>query len=145
MYYCSEFIPGYKSGEWISRTCNQDAQRLSFADQSLYLIASNFEHLPDDLAGAQAGGILSFTVPLYEADRTVQIATLKDGTIHWPLTPEFHSSRSTGPNSVPMFWRFSMKDISKQVALSGFREASLVCVIFVPQQLVLRIVTHAVK
>jgi SAM-dependent methyltransferase len=153
-FHCSEFIPGHKSGEWIDGILNEDCQHLSFADDSLDIITSNhvFEHVPDDLAAyrecwrtLRPGGSLSFTVPLSDAGCTVQVATLKDGAIKWLSTPEFHSSRATGPNSVPVFWRFSVNDISERVAFSGFRQVSLVKVSILPQQAVPQIVIHAVK
>lgn len=153
-FHCSEFIPGHKSGEWINGTLNEDAQQLSFADESLDIITSNqvFEHVPDDLAAyrecwrtLRPGGSLSFTVPLRDACCTVQVATIKDGAVNWLSTPEFHASRLTGPNSVPVFWRFSVNDISERVAVAGFREVSLVKVTIVPQQVTPQIVVHAVK
>ena len=154
VFHCSEFIPGHKSGEWIDGIRNEDVQQLSFADDSLDIITSNqvFEHVPDDLAAyrecwrtLRPGGTLSFTVPLHDAGRSERIATFKDGAIHWLSTPEFHGSRATGPNSVPVFWRFSAHDISERVALAGFRQVSLVKVTIVPRQVVPQIVIHAKK
>ena len=154
VFHCSEFMPGHKSGEWINGIRNEDAQQLSFANESLDLITSNqvFEHVPDDLMAyrecwrtLRPGGALSFTVPLYETDRTVQVAMLKEGAIRWLSTPEFHASRSTGPNSVPVFWRFSVNDISKRVAAEGFSKVSLLDITLVTRQLVPQFVIHAVK
>jgi len=91
------------------------------------------------------GGVLIFTVPLYNTAATEQVAVVRDGAIHWLSTPEFHGSRATGPNSVPVFWRFSMNDIGDRVGLCGFRAVSLLKVVMVPKQVVPQPVIYAVK
>jgi SAM-dependent methyltransferase len=154
VFHCSEFIPGHKNGDWIDGIRNEDVQQLSFADESLDVITSNqvFEHVPDDLAGyrecwrtLRTGGHLIFTVPIYDTERTVQVARLEGGTIHWLETPEFHASRTTGPNSVPVFWRFSINDICRRVADAGFGFVSLEKIFLIPQQIVPQLLIHAVK
>jgi len=153
-FSCSEFIPGRQSGEWVDGVRNEDAQQLSFADESFDIVTSNqvFEHVPDDLAAyrecqrtLKPGGVLIFTVPLYNTAATEQVAVVRDGAIHWLSTPEFHGSRATGPNSVPVFWRFSMNDIGDRVGLCGFRAVSLLKVVMVPKQVVPQPVIYAVK
>lgn len=153
-FHCSEYFPGRKSGEWIDGVLNEDAQQLSFPDESFDLITSSqvFEHVPDDLAAyrecwrtLKPGGSLIYTVPLHDTVRTEQVAMIVDGEIRWLSAPQFHGSRTTGPNSVPVFWRFSVRDISQRVSSAGFRDFSLVNVMLFPQQVLPQTVIHAVK
>jgi SAM-dependent methyltransferase len=153
-FFCSEFFPGRKSGEYVDGILNQDAQALSFADESFHLVTSNqvFEHVPDDLAAykecyrtLKPAGSLIFAVPLHPTASTEQVGVLRDGSIHWLGTPEFHGSRTTGPNSVPVFWRFSVNDMRNRVSRAGFSTVSLVSVTLVPSQVVPQIIIHAVK
>jgi SAM-dependent methyltransferase len=153
-FHCSEYFPGYESGEWINGVRNEDAQHLSFADESFDIVTSNqvFEHVPDDIAAyrecwrtLRPDGHLIFTIPLHDADRTVQVARIDAGTISWLRTPEFHGSRTTGPNSVPVFWHFAVGDIAERVAQVGFSSVVIENVLVVPQQVKPQLVIHAVK
>ena len=49
----------------------------------------------------------------------------KNKNIQWLLKPEFHGSRITGPNSVPVFWRHSEKQILLDLKEAGFSKAYL--------------------
>ena len=132
---CSEYLPGSKPGEIVNGVRNEDAQQLSFDDCSFDLITSNqvFEHVPD-IASAlrecrrtlKPAGVLLFTVPLYETRRTEQVATIEEGKIRWFSAPEYHYSRTSGPNSVPVFWRFSVSDICQIVSAAEFGSVTLV-------------------
>lgn len=130
----SEYIPGREPGEIVDGIRNEDAQQLSFKDESFDLVTSNqvFEHVPDDqsafrecLRVLRPGGHLVFTVPLHDAPESERVAKIENGSIKWLSTPEYHYSRTTGPNSVPAFWRFSKHDIIDLVMRSGFHSAQL--------------------
>ena len=130
----SEYFPSHPLGTLVNGVQNEDAQRLTFAENSFDLVTSNqvFEHVPDAIAGfrecwrvLRQGGAMFFTVPLHETAETEQVAVLDDGKLKWLSTPEFHSSRTSGPYSVPVFWRFSIRDIASLVLRGGFAEVSL--------------------
>lgn len=150
----SEYFPGQPLGESIAGVRNEDAQQLTFRDEAFDIITSNqvFEHVPDDLKcfkecrrTLRPGGSLMFTVPLYDTLRTEQVAELHEGKIRWLLEPEFHASRMTGGNSVPVFWRFSVNDIAERVYAAGFRTAAQVKVVICSRQHEPQIVLQAVK
>jgi SAM-dependent methyltransferase len=150
----SEYFPEHKSGEQVNGIRNEDAANLSFETESFDLITSNqvFEHIYEDVKAykecwitLKCGGSLIFTVPMHDTPGTEQVATLKNEKIEWLSTPEFHSSRSTGPNSVPVFWRFSQHDIIKRVSAAGFYKVSIINVVLVPEQFKSQIVIHAIK
>ena len=82
---------------------------------------------------------------MHDAPRTEQVATLEGEKIEWLSTPEFHSSRTTGPNSVPVFWRFSGHDIIERVSSVGFSKVSIITVVLVSAQAKPQIVIHALK
>jgi SAM-dependent methyltransferase len=147
----SEYYPGAKPGELVNGIRNEDAQNLSFDDCSFELVTSNqvFEHVPDVVKCFQEckrilkpGGILLFTVPLYDAANTQHVATLEEGAIRWLCSPEYHASRVTGPNSVPVFWRFSVHDIVAKTKAGQFKHVALlpisICKIQKRPQLVVR-------
>jgi SAM-dependent methyltransferase len=150
----SEYFPGAKPGEHVNGIRNEDAQELSFGDCAFDLVTSNqvFEHVPDILKCLQEckrvlkpGGMLLFTVPLYETPETVQVAELEDGKIHWLTVPEFHSSRTTGPNSVPVFWRFSVNDVVQKVARAQFARVTLLPIYIYEDQIQPQLVVCASK
>ncbi|HTQ96950.1 MAG TPA: methyltransferase domain-containing protein [Candidatus Acidoferrum sp.] len=143
-FHFSEYFPGHKSGEWINGIRNEDATHLSFENETFDVITSNqvFEHIFEDRKAYQEcfrtlkdDGSLLFTVPMHNTPRTEQVARLKNEQIEWLSAPEFHSSRTTGPNSVPVFWRYSLNDIVERVSSAGFSKVSIVDVMIVPQQI----------
>lgn len=153
-FHFSEYFPGHKSGEWINGIRNEDAVHLSFESESFDIITSNqvFEHIFEDIKAyrecwrtLKPGGSLIFTVPTHNTTSTEQVAQLTDGRIKWLSTPEFHSSRLTGPNSVPVFWRFSVNDIAQRVSGAGFSSVSVINVVLVSQQVKPQFVIHARK
>lgn len=140
---CSEFFPSHPLGATVNGVRNEDAQQLTFADRSFDILTSNqvFEHVPDNARCfhechrvLRPGGSMFFAVPMHDSARTEQVARLENGEIKWLSTPEFHSSRTTGPNSVPVFWRFSVNDILDYVQRTGFAKASLVQITLSPAQ-----------
>ena len=150
----SEYLPGEKPGALVRGIRNEDAQNLSFDDCSFDLITSNqvFEHVPDVVKCfrecrrvLKPGGSLLFTVPLYDATETQQVATLERGAIRWLSQPEYHSSRSTGPNSVPVFWRFSVHDIVRRTEAGQFAQVALLPVSLCKIQDRPQLVVQAIK
>jgi SAM-dependent methyltransferase len=154
MVESSEYVPGAKPGELVRGIRNEDAQNLSFDDCSFDLITANqvFEHVPDVVKCFQEckrvlrpGGMLLFTVPLYDAVETQHVATLEGGAIRWLSQPEYHSSRSTGPNSVPVFWRFSVHDIVRRTEVGQFEQVALLPVSICRSQNRPQLVVRAIK
>lgn len=142
-FECSEYFPGAKPGELIDGVRNEDVQQLSFSDNSFDLITSNqvFEHVPDYLRAfkeclrcLKPGGSLVFTVPMHDAPKTQENAKLENGKVVWVGVPEYHGSRIGGPNSTPVFWRFSVHDVVLNVLAAGFKSAELVSVFLCSQQ-----------
>ena len=150
----SEYFPGAKPGELVRGIRNEDAQQLSFDDCSFDLVTSNqvFEHVPNiDKCLTECkrvlkpGGILLFTVPLYETNATENVAEIDHGAIRWLSTPEYHSSRTTGPNSVPVFWRFSVHDIAERVIAAQFSQVTLLPISIYKHQREPQLVVYATK
>jgi SAM-dependent methyltransferase len=134
-FQCSEYLPGAKPGTVVNGVRNEDVQQLSFPDDSFDLITSNqvFEHVPDYLRAfkeclrcLKPDGSLVFTVPMHYAPKIQQNAKLENGKMVWIGVPEYHGSRIAGPNSAPVFWRFSVHDIVSNVLAVGFRSAELI-------------------
>jgi len=150
----SEYFPAAKPGELVRGIRNEDAQQLSFDDCSFDLVTSNqvFEHVPNiDKCLTECnrvlkqGGILLFTVPLYETNATEHVAEIDQGAIRWLSTPEYHSSRTTGPNSVPVFWRFSVHDIAERVRAAQFSQVTLLSICVYKHQREPQLVVYATK
>jgi len=149
----SEYFPGVESGEHVDGIRNEDVQHLSFASESLDLITSSqvFEHVENDIQGYQEccrvlkkNGALIFSVPLYAIPATRQIAEIVNNDIVFHDKPEYHDSRSAGPNSILTFWHHSVHDICDRVAQAGF-DVSLVDVMISPAQSIPSQVIYAVK
>ena len=150
----SEYFPGYPLGEPVNEVLNEDVQRLSFPDESFDLVTSNqvFEHVPHVIAGfrecyrvLRPAGSLIFSVPLYDTPSTLHNAVLDDGLVKFLGEPEYHSSRLGGPNSAPVFWRFSKRDICQRVMQAGFPRAELREAFIAPPQRIPSLVVCAVK
>jgi SAM-dependent methyltransferase len=150
----SEYFPDSSPGEMVNGIRNEDAQQLSFHDCSFDLVTSNqvFEHVPNIercLAECKRvlkpGGRLFFTVPLYETNATEHVAEIDHGAIRWLSTPEYHSSRTTGPNSVPVFWRFSVHDIVERVSAAQFSHVTLLPISIYKHQHEPQLVVYATK
>lgn len=134
-FYYSEYFPWAMGAEKVNGTPNQDIQNLTLKSNTFTLITSTevFEHVPDYIRGFEEvfrvlkkGGYLIFTVPLYENLKTTQIAKLtKKGNLVWLLDEEYHGSRLSGNNSVPVFWHHSKFQILQDLKKVGFSNASL--------------------
>jgi len=125
----SEYFIGVPSGQLVNGVMCQDVQQLSFADESIDVITSNqvFEHVADDIQGfaecyrvLRHGGALVLGIPLHDIPVSRQLAELRDGKMVFFGTPEYHGSRTTGPNSVPTFWHHSIHDICDRISKVGF-------------------------
>jgi SAM-dependent methyltransferase len=126
----SEYFPASKS-RYINGIRNEDVQKLTFNSQSFDLITSTevFEHVPNYLLGfkeiyrvLKKDGFFCFTVPVFKMPK--QICKLhKDGSLLWLAPEEYHGSRLTGDNSVPVFWHHSREQILKDLFATGFKEA----------------------
>jgi SAM-dependent methyltransferase len=149
----SEYFEGKKSGETVNGILNQDVQETSFPDSSLDLITSNlvFEHVPDDIKGyaecfrvLRPGGALLFTVPLYDIPTTEKLAEIRDGELIYLTKPEYHDSRTTGPESILTFWHHSLNDIVERVSSVGF-DVTVEDVLITPYPILAEKVVHAFK
>lgn len=128
--FATEFFEDHQSGEMINGVLNQDVQKTSFSDCSLDIITSNqvFEHVPDNSKAflechriLKPGGVLIFSVPMYDIPSTIKLAKISQGELELLVEPpEFHGSRTTGGNSVLTFWKHSKNDIEKIVSNAGF-------------------------
>jgi SAM-dependent methyltransferase len=133
-FYFSEFFSS-SNALYVNGVRNEDVQNLSFENNFFDLITCTevLEHVPEYKRGLKEfnrvlrkGGHLFFTVPLFNNPKTIQVAQLVKNKIRWIISPEFHGSRITGPNSVPVFWRHAKKQITKDLRESGFSSAELI-------------------
>lgn len=111
----------------------EDVQRLTWEEGSFDLVTHTevVEHVPDDAAGwrellrvRRPGGTMLFTVPLSDADRTVERAQLRDGVVRHRLPPTWHSDRLRGAGKVLCFRDYG-RDIVARVAAAGFTQVAL--------------------
>lgn len=133
-FYFSEFF-SFSKNRFVNGVRNEDIQKLSFKNNFFNLITCTevLEHVPNYKQALKevsrvlnAGGYFIFTIPLFSTSKTRQIAYIdKNNNIRWLTDPEFHGSRITGPNSVPVFWRHSEKQILLDLKDAGFSKAHL--------------------
>lgn len=127
--YFDDVTPGgYKDGV----PC-QDVQRLTYPDGAFDLCTSTevFEHVPDDRSGfgeirrvLKPGGMFIFTVPLGDAQQTVERARLVDGRIEHLLPPEYHGDRIRGHGRVLVFRDYGA-DIVERLLDAAFNAARI--------------------
>jgi len=129
----SEYLDGVAPGSERDGVRCEDVQRLSFDDGSFDLCTSTevFEHVPDDHAGLRElhrvlapGGWLALTVPMHDADTTVERARGSGESLRHLLPPQYHGDRLNGPGSV-LVYRDYGRDIVGRVRAAGFDEAFL--------------------
>lgn len=129
----SEYFDNVPPGASKDGVQCQSVQQLTFADASFDLCTSTevFEHVPDDAKGfaeirrvLQPGGMFLFTVPLFDAERTVDRATIRDGRIEHPLPAEYHDDRIRGRGKV-LVYRDYGRDVTARLVAAGFSAARL--------------------
>lgn len=134
-FYFSEFFPSKAPGSLVDGIRNEDIQNLTFPSMKFDLVTSTevFEHVENYRQGfsevkrvLKSGGYFVFTVPLYEESATQQVCKINNyGELDWIDEPEFHDSRVSGINSVPVFWRHSKSQILNDLKDAGFLNAKL--------------------
>jgi len=130
---CSEYFDDVPPGERRGGVLSQDVQQLTFAEASFDVVTSTevFEHVADDTRGfrevrrvLRPGGVFIFTVPLADAQATVERARVRDGAIEHLLPPEYHGDRIRGRNRVLAFRNYG-RDITRRLQSCGFGAAHI--------------------
>ena len=131
---CSEYFDDVPPGEFRGQIQCQDVQRLTFRSESFHICTSTevFEHVPDDLQGfaeicrvLKPGGILLFTVPLHDMDRTRERARIENGELVHQLPPEYHGDQIRGRGKVLSFRDYG-RDIVERLLAAGFGRAEII-------------------
>ena len=135
-FYYSEFFSDDDLGSNINGVRNEDVQQLTFENKKFDLVTCSevFEHVENYIEGfleirrvLKPGGKFVFTVPLFETVKTEQMCSVGDnGSLIWHSEPEFHDSRVSGVNTVPVFWRHSKNQICNDLLKVGFKKAKFV-------------------
>ncbi len=121
----SEYRDGERPGAMRRGLACQDVQQLRYADASFDLVTSTevFEHVADDRAGFREvhrvlapGGWFVFTVPLADADATLERAALRDGRLVHLTAAEYHRDRLRRV----LAFRTYGRDIGMRLADAGF-------------------------
>jgi SAM-dependent methyltransferase len=124
----SELFDDVDVGRFHNGVQCQDVQRLTYADGSFDLVTSTevFEHVPDDgRAFAEIHrvlrpyGFLVFTVPLADAETTLERARLDNGVAVHLVQPEYHGDRLRGRGRVLAFRTYG-RDILDRLRSAGF-------------------------
>jgi SAM-dependent methyltransferase len=130
----SEYFDDVPSGTFVGGIQCQDVQQLSFGDGSFDVCTNTevFEHVPDDLRGFREirralapGGVLLFTVPLHDTERTVERARMESGVLIHLLPPEYHEDNIRGRHKV-LVYRDYGRDIVERLRAAGFHESGIV-------------------
>ncbi len=129
----SEYFDDLPPGELRNGVQCQDIHRLTFPAASFDLVTSTevFEHVADDRRGfaeirrvLRPGGAFVFTVPIEDAERTVERARLVDGEVRHLLAPAYHDDRIRGRNAV-LVYRDYGRDITGRLREAGFGAARI--------------------
>lgn len=133
VFTSSEYFDDVPAGEWCNGVQCQDVQNLTYANESFDICSSTevFEHVPDDQRGfseisrvLKPRGYFVFTVPLYDAEFTVERARLVDGRVIHMQPPVYHGDRMRGFRGV-LCYRDYGRDIVSRLLGSGFAEVSV--------------------
>jgi SAM-dependent methyltransferase len=129
----SEYFDDLPPGEWRGGIQCQDIHRLTYPDASFDLVTSTevFEHVADDRRGfaeirrvLRPGGAFVFTVPIENAERTVERAVSSGGGTRHLLPPAYHDDRIRGRNAVLVFRDYG-RDITGRLLAAGFGSARI--------------------
>lgn len=130
----SEYIEGVPAGSMKDGVCCQDLQALAYANDSFDLCTSTevIEHVADDrqaflelLRVLKPAGYLIFTVPLFDADETLERAEqdpLSPGGVRFIHEAQYHDDRIKGPGSA-LVYRDYGRDILDRLREAGFSSA----------------------
>ena len=130
----SEYFDDVPSGTFVGDIQCQDVQQLWFENGSFDVCTSTevFEHVPDDLRGFREvrrvlapGGVFLFTVPLHDAERTVERARMENGVLVHLLPPEYHEDNIRGRQNV-LVYRDYGRDIVERLRTAGFTGPEIV-------------------
>lgn len=122
----SEYFDDVSPGDFKDGVQCQDVQNLTHHDGSFDVVTSTevFEHVPDDLRGFREvyrvlrnAGSFIFTVPLFDAEHTVERAYLKGPAIVHVLPPEYHRDRIRGR---ALAFRHYGRDIRQKLEAASF-------------------------
>jgi SAM-dependent methyltransferase len=129
----SEYFDDLPPGESRNGVQCQDIHRLTHAGASFDLVTSTevFEHVADDRRGfaeirrvLRPGGAFVFTVPIEDAERTVERARLVGGKVEHLLAPAYHDDRIRGRGAVLVFRDYG-RDITGRLLAAGFGAARI--------------------
>ena len=129
----SEYFDDVAPGDHRDGVQCQDIHRLTHRDATFDLVTSTevFEHVADDRLGfsevrrvLRPGGAFIFTVPLEDAERTVERAVLNGGEIRHLLSPAYHDDRIRGRGAVLVFRDYG-RDVTARLIAAGFRSARI--------------------
>ena len=130
----SEYFDDVAPGRFKGGVQCQDVQQLTYPEDSFDVCTSTevFEHVPHDVQGfrelrrvLKPGGILLFTVPMVDTEKTVERARLVNGRIEYLLPPEYHGDRIRGSGAVLCFRNYGL-DILDRLGSAGFSERRLI-------------------
>ena len=127
----SELWDDVAPGDFRGGVQCQDVQQLTYPDASFDLVTSTevFEHVPDDRRAfaevfrvLRPGGRLVFTVPLMDAQPTLERAEIRYGRIVHLAPPEYHGD-PRNPAGCLCFYHFGW-DLLDTLRKVGFTETS---------------------
>jgi len=129
----SEYLDNVQPGGISNGVMCQDVQQLTFNDAEFDICTSTevFEHVPDDVKGfneiyrvLKHGGVLIFTIPLHDEEKTVTRAMLREGEIVHQLAPEYHDDSIRGVGRVLVFRDYG-RDIVDKLLGVGFSRVDI--------------------
>lgn len=130
----SEYMDDVKPGASINGVLCQDVQHLTFDSGKFDVCTSTevFEHVPDDIKGfkeifrvLQDNGVFIFTVPLHDADKTVDRVLLENEKVVYLLEPEYHDDSIRGVGKVLVFRDYGRDIVDKLISV-GFSSVDII-------------------
>ena len=129
----SEYFSDVAPGDVRDGVRCEDVQCLTYADHRFDLVTHTevFEHVPDDARAfrelhrvLKIGGVMLFTVPLSDGDRTIERARLMRGIVENVLPPSFHTDPLRGGKQILVYRDYGI-DIVERVKTAGFDDVKL--------------------